>query len=65
MKEQQAIARWTAAEEGQFFERKSAIDRSGARLDDVNLELAAAEFGKVWPIPTPTVIVLPAGSSRK
>ncbi len=31
MNDQQDIARWTAAEEGQFFERKSAIDRSGAR----------------------------------
>lgn len=26
------ITRWTAAQEGQFFERKSAWDRSGARL---------------------------------
>jgi len=25
------IARWSAAEEGQFFERKSAMDRSGSR----------------------------------
>lgn len=27
--DQNSIARWQAAEEGQFFERKSAIDRSG------------------------------------
>ena len=26
---QHDIARWQAAEEGQFFERKSALDRSG------------------------------------
>ncbi len=28
----QPIARWTAAEEGQFFERKSALDRSSGRV---------------------------------
>ena len=28
---QQDVARWSAAEEGQFFERKSALDRSGGR----------------------------------
>lgn len=27
--DQSYVARWQAAEEGQFFERKSALDRSG------------------------------------
>lgn len=31
MAESHDIARWSAAEEGPFFERKSALDRSGSR----------------------------------
>jgi len=40
----QTVARWIAAEEGQFFERKSALDRSSEKVKSRKMAEIDKEF---------------------